>query len=94
MGIRGNTGKASDYVPNLLLTPHTSISCRLPGRLILTFEMEVVAVFDGFDQIQRFEFESKSTSVVCGTYTASTPPPRLVRMTLAISASPPTTSSM
>ncbi len=70
-----NVGTAADYVPNLTITPHASISCRLPGRMVLNFEVVVISIKDGFDQIQRFEFESISTSVVCGTYTSPTPPP-------------------
>ncbi len=51
------------------------INCKLNGRVVMAWDVEVISVFNGFDQIQRFEFDSKVPSnVVCGDYTAATPP--------------------
>ena len=51
------------------------MNCKLPGRVVISWDVVVISVVAGFDQIQKFEFESyDKTNVVCGVYTASTPP--------------------
>ena len=77
-------GNAADYVPKLTITPHSAITCRLPGRMVVTFEVVVISIFNGFDQILKFEFQSKSASVVCGIYTSSEPPPEGHYCTLCV----------
>ncbi len=43
--------------------------------MVITWDVVVISVVAGFDQILKFEFESyDATNVVCGDYTASTPP--------------------
>ena len=51
------------------------LNCNLDGRVVVAWTVTIVAVFDGFDHIQRFEFEPKDPSnVICGDYTSATPP--------------------